>query len=158
MDAAVGVDDEYQTYGWEDLLSTSSDDLKETHFYWLHTVSKIVPIPKVLILQDYDKRPPQTVRFSRNQVFLRDNHTCQYCAKTLPKLRLNLDHVVPRIQGGKTTWENVVTSCHPCNRRKGGRTPLQAGMRLLTHPHRPGISPMLMMMKQMNPAWSSFIL
>jgi len=157
LDIAVGVDADYQTYSWEDLLTKPPENEKRLHFHILRSISMEVAVPKVLVLQDFDRRPPQSVRFSRLQVFLRDHHTCQYCAKNLPKQRLNIDHVVPRTQGGKTTWENVVTSCHSCNRKKGGRTPLQAGMRLLSTPHRPRISPQLLFLKEQHPVWNSFL-
>lgn len=158
LDIAIGVDRDYQTYTWSRLLTEGPSPEKDEDFHYLHTVNKLVPVPKVLLLQDFDKRPPQHIRFSRGQVFMRDQHTCQYCAKTLPKQKLNIDHVVPRTQGGKTTWENVVASCHYCNRKKGGRTPGQAGMKLLTIPHRPSVSPLLTTLKDLNPVWNNFIL
>jgi 5-methylcytosine-specific restriction endonuclease McrA len=77
------------------------------------------------------------VRFSRHNIFTRDDHTCQYCGGLFARAELNLDHVVPRSQGGKTNWENVVTSCVSCNSRKGGRTPVQAGIRLVRPPRKP---------------------
>jgi 5-methylcytosine-specific restriction endonuclease McrA len=157
LDIAHGVDDEYQTYAWEDLLEGLVPEEKREHFYPLQTVVTEVPVPKVLMLRDFDRRPPQSVKFSRGQIFLRDRNTCQYCAKQLPRQKLNLDHVLPRTQGGKTTWENVVTSCHPCNRRKGGRTPIQAGMKLLSQPYRPKISPILHALTQVNPSWEIFL-
>jgi 5-methylcytosine-specific restriction endonuclease McrA len=87
------------------------------------------------------KRPmggtKRAIKFSRINVFTRDDFRCQYCgAKKAPK-ELSYDHVVPRVQGGKTVWHNIVTSCHPCNGRKRGRTPEQAGMSLLRAPSQP---------------------
>lgn len=158
MDIAVGVDHEYQTYSWDQLLDDEVPSHKTPHFYFLKTVNRHVPIPKVVVLTDFDKRPPQSVKFSRSQVFIRDRFTCQYCAKSLPKQKLNIDHVVPRMAGGKTVWENVVTSCHPCNRKKGGRTPLQAGMALLSTPHRPSVSPLLTVLKNVNVVWQPFLI
>lgn len=72
------------------------------------------------------------VKFSRINVFTRDRFTCQYCGTRKVMRDLNYDHVIPRVQGGKTVWENIVTCCYPCNDRKAGRTPSQAGMK---HPH-----------------------
>lgn len=158
LDIAHGIDAEYQTYTWDSLFSNppSDDEIKRDSFYFVRTVHQVVPVPKVVILRGYDKRPPHSVRFSRTQVFLRDSHTCQYCGEALPKPRLNIDHVVPRIQGGKTTWENVVTSCHHCNRVKGGRTPQQAGMRLLSLPRKPRESPQLSLLKKIHTSWLPF--
>jgi 5-methylcytosine-specific restriction endonuclease McrA len=72
---------------------------------------------------------------------MRDANTCQYCGEELPRAELNLDHVVPRAQGGRTTWENVVCCCIDCNLSKGARTPVQAGLKLLKTPVRPRWTP-----------------
>lgn len=157
LNIASGIDGEYQTYSWDELLETLPEEHKADHFYFVKGVQGHIPVPKVLLLHGFDRRPPQTVKFSRGQVFIRDRFTCQYCAKTLPKHRLNIDHVMPRTQGGKTTWENVVASCHPCNRKKGGRTPAQAGMKLLSNPYKPAVSPVLTVLHERNPSWSSFL-
>jgi len=96
-----------------------------------------VPVPRVILLHSCERMPLPKTRFSRHNVFLRDRNTCQYCGRRLPRSELNLDHVVPRTLGGRTTWENVVCSCIDCNLRKGGKTPEEAGMRLLRRPRRP---------------------
>ena len=74
---------------------------------------------------------------SRRGVLARDRETCQYCASQPGRLQLTVDHVLPRSQGGQTSWENVVAACRDCNHRKGGRTPEQAGMPMRRPPHRP---------------------
>lgn len=129
---AKAIDAQYRLYEFEDwaALSAASHDA-------LHTVNRTIRIPRVVVLSAYAYLPRPRVRFSRLNVYARDHDTCQYCARQLPRPELNLDHVVPRTQGGKTSWENVVCSCVPCNLRKGGRTPDQAGMRLLKKPVRP---------------------
>ncbi|MEK7703735.1 MAG: HNH endonuclease, partial [Myxococcota bacterium] len=101
------------------------------------TVHRRILVPRVVVLQVYARVPVGRVRFSRHNIFSRDEHTCQYCGRALPRKQLNLDHVVPRSQGGKTNWENVVASCIACNVKKGGRTPRQAGMALRRTPQRP---------------------
>ncbi len=83
----------------------------------------------------------RAVRFSRENVYARDGGACQYCGRRLPRSEATYDHVVPRSQGGPTTWENVVIACTPCNQRKGGRTPAQAGMRLRAVPVKPSRLP-----------------
>ena len=70
------------------------------------------------------------------EIFNRDKYTCQYCGWTGKDL--TLDHVIPKKRGGEHTWENVVCACVPCNRRKAGHTPAEAGMPLLTKPQPPG--------------------
>jgi len=77
------------------------------------------------------------LRFSRENVYLRDRGRCQYCSTAVPRHDFTYDHVVPRAQGGHTVWENVVVSCTPCNQKKGGRTPAQAGMSVVQAPQRP---------------------
>jgi 5-methylcytosine-specific restriction endonuclease McrA len=73
------------------------------------------------------------VPYSAPALLRRDRYTCAYCSRPAD----TVDHVVPRCQGGPTTWANTVAACRPCNARKGGRTPAQAGMRLRTQPFVP---------------------
>lgn len=80
------------------------------------------------------------VKFSRENIYARDKGVCQYCGIQVTRAEFEYEHVVPRAKGGKTTWENIVVSCTPCNQRKGGRTPVEAGMRLRSIPRRPGKS------------------
>lgn len=95
-------------------------------------------VPSVIRLVTYVPVPPRLpLPVSRRTVLARDNYTCQYCGAQPGKTQLTIDHVVPRSKGGGTTWDNVVTACGPCNRRKGNRTPDQANMLLLSTPARP---------------------
>lgn len=94
-------------------------------------------LPRVLLLSNYHRVPRAPMRLSRRNVFLRDDHTCQYCGTRRPPRELNLDHVLPRSRGGATSWENLVTSCRECNGDKGGATPEECGMRLLRPPRQP---------------------
>ena len=79
--------------------------------------------------------------FSRANIYARDDHSCQYCGQVFPTADLTFDHVVPVAQGGRKDWENIVTCCISCNRRKGGRTPAEAGMHLKRAPKRPDKAP-----------------
>jgi 5-methylcytosine-specific restriction endonuclease McrA len=101
-------------------------------------------VPRVILLMAFDRVPKRHVRFSRFNIFARDRNTCQYCGRIFPRSELNLDHVVPRAHGGTSIWENVVCSCLPCNRRKGGRSPEEAGMGLLRKPFRPQWTPFML--------------
>lgn len=121
---------QFDFHSWAELGAQLGDDT-------VSTVSRRILVPRVLVLQAYARVPVGRIRFSRHNIFVRDEHTCQYCGRDLPRKQLNLDHVVPRSQGGKTNWENVVASCIPCNVKKGGRTPRQAGMVLRRAPQRP---------------------
>ena len=77
------------------------------------------------------------VKFSRANIYARDDYTCQYCGKRFPTEDLTFDHVVPVARGGRKKLDNIVTACFRCNHRKGGRTPAQAGMRLVREPIEP---------------------
>ncbi|HEX8322989.1 MAG TPA: HNH endonuclease [Tepidisphaeraceae bacterium] len=108
---------------------------------WIHTVRMAIAVPKIIRLLGYDRLPRQDVKFNRRNIFARDSNKCQYCGKKFATSELSLDHVVPRSQDGKTTWDNIVCCCVKCNVKKGGRTPEQAKMKLLTKPVRPKRSP-----------------
>ncbi len=101
-----------------------------------------LPTPSVVRLKKGGPRQKQVVRFSRVNVYTRDGFRCQYCGERKVTKELNYDHVVPRAKGGKTTWENIVSSCYACNDRKGGRTPEEAGMTLLKKPVAPKTLPL----------------
>ena len=109
----------------------------------IRTVRFTIKAPAVLRLLQYVPlaKKKEIVRFSRLNIFLRDKNACQYCGQQFPKAHLTLDHVVPIVQGGKKCWENIVTACKPCNQRKGGRTPQQAGMHLYRKPKQPNWLP-----------------
>jgi len=107
------------------------------------TSSGAIRVPRVIALLSFDRIPRRHVRYSRLNVFARDKFTCQYCGAKPHRSSLNLDHVVPRSLGGRTTWENVVCCCVDCNRRKGGRTPQQARLRLRRRPARPRWTPLV---------------
>lgn len=102
-----------------------------------NSASQSFAIPAVLKMRFYVKpRSKQTVRLSRDNIFLRDHYTCQYCVRVFPSKELTLDHVFPASRGGGKTWENLATACHKCNHKKGNRTPEEAGMPLLSQPIR----------------------
>jgi 5-methylcytosine-specific restriction endonuclease McrA len=134
---ARAVDEQYRTFdfaSWRDLAV-------EVNHERVGVVGGFVRVPRVLLLIAYERVPKRHVRFSRFNIYARDNNTCQYCGRRLPRTELNLDHVIPRSRGGTSTWENVVCSCHSCNRRKGGQTPEEAHMLLISKPKRPQWTP-----------------
>jgi 5-methylcytosine-specific restriction endonuclease McrA len=123
------------------------------------TISWRIRVPRVIVLLLFDRLPKKEVKFTRHNVFERDNNTCQYCGKVFERQELNLDHVLPRDKGGLTTWENVVCSCIPCNTRKGNRLPHQAHMRLIRKPKRPKWRPFLHVTfnSQQHESWRHFV-
>lgn len=154
---AQGIDREYQTYQWDQLIEIDQLEDKRDCFHFLRSVRHLVAIPRVIVLKEFDRLPQRKLRFSRQHIFIRDGYTCQYCAKRYPKHKLNLDHVHPRSRGGRTIWENVVTSCHSCNRKKADRTPSEAGMPLLSHPKKPRGSLGLIAHKSVQTSWRPFL-
>ena len=133
----------YDFATWRELSEYRARHFRQEDDDWVRTVSSEIQVPRVIRLLGYDKLPKQTVKFNRRNIFARDNNQCQYCGKKFPTSELSLDHVVPRSQGGQSTWENIVCACVACNVRKGGRTPKEAHMHLIRKPEKPKRSPML---------------
>src|SRR5512141_1379614 len=103
----------------------------------------------------------RAVKFSRENVYARDHGCCQYCGNRVLRPEATYDHVIPRSQGGHTRWENVVICCTPCNQRKGGRTPAQAGMQLRSVPVKPKSLPETLRLtflfdRNAPPSWHQF--
>jgi 5-methylcytosine-specific restriction endonuclease McrA len=140
---------------WRDfsVSAPESDDEMVT------TISWKIRVPRVIVLLLFDRLPKKEVKFTRHNVFERDNNTCQYCGKIFERHELNLDHVLPRDKGGQTTWENVVCSCIPCNTRKGNRLPHQAQMTLIRKPKRPKWRPFVHVTfsSQAHESWRHFV-
>ncbi len=119
------------------LLYQNKAEMLENGSGFIHSANSEFPLPSVIRLASMIKRPRRLERkLTRFEVFRRDQYTCQYCGRETRQL--TLDHVIPRYRGGQHTWENVVSACVPCNRRKAGRTPQEARMRLIRQPSRPG--------------------
>jgi 5-methylcytosine-specific restriction endonuclease McrA len=117
-----------------------------------------VRLPSVLRLLRHVrmKRSFADVPFSRTNVYARDEHTCQYCGHRFPPSQLTFDHVIPVARGGRKEWENIVTCCIPCNRRKGDLLPEHAGLRLIRRPRRPSAHPHLTLTLGVNRAPESW--
>ena len=107
-------------------------------------------IPKVIRLKYKMAIPNKELPFSRENIFKRDEYTCQYCGKKLSANELTLDHVYPKSRLGPDTWENIVACCKECNQYKANRTPKEAGMKLLRRPERPSDSKMFELTKSGN--------
>ncbi len=119
------------------LLLAGKAEVVENNSGFIRSPSFSLAIPSVIRLSHLVRRPTPRWKLTRRRVFLRDQYTCQYCGKQTREL--TLDHVIPRHLGGEHTWENVVSACKACNHRKAGRTPREAGMKLLRKPCRPAL-------------------
>lgn len=139
---ARAVDAQYQTFDFDEWRQLAVARDAEA----IGTAAGRIRVPRVIVLVVFDRLPKRHVRFSRINLMARDNFQCQYCGVKPSRGELNLDHVVPRALGGRSTWENVVTSCVDCNRRKGGSTPRQARMKLRSRPERPRWTPLMNLM------------
>lgn len=103
----------------------------------LRTINKNYKCPSIVITKEFAKFSVRNVRFCRENVFIRDNFTCQYCGKKKSRNDLTLDHIIPKSKGGTASWLNCCTCCKGCNSWKADMTPQEAGMKLLNKPHRP---------------------
>lgn len=116
------------------LLRERADMVARSETAW-HSEEAAFDVPAVVRLRRYISVPyRRSVPLSRRAVFIRDADTCQYCGRAAE----NIDHVIPKVQGGQHRWDNVVAACRRCNSRKGGRTPGEAGLRLRRQPAAPG--------------------
>jgi 5-methylcytosine-specific restriction endonuclease McrA len=155
-------DGQFATYNfetWREVSEYRAQNFRQEEDDWVRTVNSRIQVPRVIRLLSYEKLPRGTVKFNRRNIFARDNNQCQYCGRKFPTTELSLDHVIPRSQGGQTTWENIVCACVSCNVRKGGRTPKQAHMSLIRKPEKPRRSPLLNLKLTHNKyhSWRTFL-
>ncbi len=126
-------------WSWQDAIKAVFLDrvnILEEYDRVIHAPNLEMHLPSVVALKTYVK-PVRAPVFTRFNVFLRDRFACQYCGEHHD---LTFDHVIPRSRGGRTTWDNVVTACAPCNMMKGGKLPHQCGMYPRQRPHQPSIT------------------
>jgi len=118
-------------------------EILEYHTVFARSVSASFKLPSVLRLKSYVRSRAKThIRFCRENVYIRDNYTCQYCATRLSTKSLTLDHVLPVSREGKKDWSNVVSACRSCNQKKANKTPSEARMPLLKEPRMPNWLPL----------------
>ena len=153
-DAAHIVDpDDYRRYPWSGWVQLTPADGEPV----IRTGTGQLRVPEVIVLNAYDRVPANVVTFSRRNIFKRDRFTCQYCGRQPGSEELTIDHVVPRAQGGTSTWENCVLACIDCNAKKADRTPAQARMPLSREPVRPVWKPLYSSYKLRIESWSKFV-
>ena len=129
----VGPD--YQTFEFESWRD-AADYAKEITKY-IHGASWKILVPEIIVLNDYTGINKRQVKFSRRNIFERDDYTCQYCRNRFKRQDLTIDHVLPKSRGGTSRWENVALACLSCNSKKDDHTPKEAGMMLRKRPKQP---------------------
>ena len=157
---AAVVDEEFKTYSFDDWRQLSS--LTCVHPAGsINTPNFRIALPEVIALKLYDRLPAMEVRFTRRNIYEHYGYRCCYCGKKFLSSELNLEHVLPRCRGGKTSWDNIVTSCIPCNLKKGDKLPSEAGMKMLITPSKPkwrgALSLILQSPVKMRSSWQKFI-
>jgi 5-methylcytosine-specific restriction endonuclease McrA len=153
-DAARVVDvADFQTFGWDDWARMRPG----TGDAFLSGATYRLRVPEVITLTRFDRQPVRAVTFSRRNIFKRDRFQCQYCGINPGSEELTIDHVVPRAQGGVSSWTNCVLACVECNKRKADRTPQQAAMRLKRAPACPTWKPLYADHRVRLASWSKFV-
>ncbi len=144
---------DYQLYSWSDWARLEPQDGEP----FIQTPQLRLRVPEVVSLSRYDRLPNRSVAFSRRNLFKRDKFTCQYCDKRPGSQDLTIDHILPKSQGGTTSWENCVVACVDCNARKADRTPRQAHMPLKREPKQPRWKPFYASMGVRIDSWAKFV-
>jgi 5-methylcytosine-specific restriction endonuclease McrA len=144
---------DYQTFSWNNWSKLRPRDDEA----FVQAISMRLRVPEVIALSSYDRLPESAVTFSRRNVFKRDRYVCQYCGSQPGVDELTIDHVVPRSQGGVSSWTNCVLACIACNKRKADRTPREAGMTLRREPVRPVWKPVYADHHLRLESWSKFV-
>jgi 5-methylcytosine-specific restriction endonuclease McrA len=141
------------------LFFSGKVEVVEEYDHDIRSVSLVIRAPAVVRLLKFCHQGSRPPPLSRANLLARDNFECQYCAKVLSSKESTVDHVLPRSQGGGTTWENVVCCCAACNRRKGGRTPTEARMALRKTPVKPEWLPVFCLSVNGNlpSRWETFV-
>jgi 5-methylcytosine-specific restriction endonuclease McrA len=142
------------------LLTLGKVEVLKEYDREIRSVTFALKLPSVLRLLRFVRYRKKEVKFSRLNIYARDEFRCQYCGKKFEPRNLSFDHVVPKRFGGKTEWTNIVTACCRCNRRKGGRVLKDAGLRLLKKPTKPAWVPFLMVtigLPSVPSAWRDYL-
>lgn len=146
----------FQTFDWECWVDQENPP-KATGFI-VAAGEKHVPAPDVVVLTRFGQLFKKSITFTTRALHRRDNYTCQYCKRRKPLKELSVDHVVPRARGGRTSWENCVTACIPCNQGKADRSLKETGLTLRPKPGKPGWSPVMHIAPEKRlPSWNKLV-
>ena len=138
------------------LIYLGKAEVIENYREFVHSPSIALPLPSVVKLAKFVRVRGNNIILSRKNILKRDQHRCQYCGRR--SVPMTVDHVLPKERGGRDTWENLVCCCHPCNRKKGNRTPAEAQMPLLGRPRKPNrIHYIRQFIKKEQQAWRPYL-
>ena len=151
--------DNYRIIDGEMWLQESMQNINQDESEWVSTPNCRIRIPKILLLKEYSQIPAREPKLTRENIFRRDGHRCQYTGKVYSPDCLNIDHVIPKAYGGKSTWENLVTSSIKANQKKANRLPHEAGLKLIRKPVRPKwrVFTIDLAVETIDSAWRFFI-
>jgi 5-methylcytosine-specific restriction endonuclease McrA len=135
---ALVLDSTYATYSLEEWVEYSRQS-DATDLPVLRSATVNIIVPEVIVVPSYLRKPEhgKKLKYSRMSIFRRDNFKCQYCGDEKKRPDLTVDHIIPKSRGGRSSWTNIATACKKCNWKKADRTPIEAGMKLLSVPRIP---------------------
>lgn len=144
------------------LLFSNKVSMLEEYEDEIHSPSMKIKVPSVVVFKTNKFKRINSVRFSRKNVWLRDEGKCQYCSLLINSNEFTIDHIHPKCDGGKSTWENVVVSCYKCNQKKGQKTLKESGLKLLKAPKKPTTLPFINELVgyynlNMHPSWEFWL-
>lgn len=154
--ARIVAPEDYSTYDFEGWIEASQTAQTGRRIY---AATCSLCIPEIIVLSTFNGRFSKEVRFSRRNIFERDDNRCQYCGGKFERSELTLDHVVPRSRGGTSTWNNIVLACIRCNLRKGDKGLGEVGMKLLRKPVKPHWATRVgvKLGRSCKPSWERFL-
>ncbi len=152
----------FDVNSWSELSQLNyeyKNEISAKKLEWINTSYEPFQVPRIIRYLNYDQYHEKKVKFSRRNIFIRDNYTCAYCGKKYPVEKLQLEHIIPKSKGGTTTWKNTVCACHECNFKKSNRTPEEAGMKLIKEPFVPKVLPFKgrFLPKKRYKEWDNFV-
>jgi len=156
---ATGLDilgnDQMVPYKWDDWIKLPDD----TNAKCVSTINGRIKIPTVIILCNFNRVPMKIPKFTMKGIWTRDGGICQYTGKKLSNNEGNIDHILPKSRGGKTTWTNCVLSHKSVNAKKANRTPEEAGLQLIKPPSVPRQLPITFYIRNNYniPEWDLFL-
>jgi len=160
VDMQEGQLELYNFQSWQQVSELRlKSGLRQDESEWVSTVSFEIEVPRIIRLLFQDCFVYRPARLNRRNIFARDEGRCQYCGKKFPTSELSIDHVIPLSRGGQTRWENVACACTECNKRKGGRLPSEAGMKLIRQPFAPRTDPAIKLKLRLKKyySWRQFL-